>query len=70
MGPKTDVRQFDVLPHSRQSLETMTSVSAGHIMLTNEIAIYDKVTSIDIQNCIFTRHESISVLRKRKLYHS
>ena len=33
-GPKTDVWQFYVLPHTRQSGETMTSVSAGHIILT------------------------------------
>ena len=34
-GPKTDVWQFYVLPHTRQSGETMTSVSAGHIILTS-----------------------------------
>ena len=28
-GPKTDVSQFYVLPHTRQNRETMTSVSAG-----------------------------------------
>ena len=28
-------RQFHVLPHTRQSGETMTSVSAGHIILTS-----------------------------------
>ena len=33
-GPKTDIRQFYVLPHTRQSGKTMTSVSAGHIILT------------------------------------
>ena len=33
-GPKTDVWQFYVLPHMRQSRRTMTSVSAGHIILT------------------------------------
>ena len=33
-GPKTDVWQFYVLPHMRQSWETMTSVSTGHIILT------------------------------------
>ena len=27
-------RQFYVLPHMRQSWETMTSISAGHIILT------------------------------------
>ena len=31
-GPKTNVCQFHVLPHTRQSGETMTSVSAGHII--------------------------------------
>ena len=34
MGPKSDVWQFYELPHMRQSEETMTSVSAGHIILT------------------------------------
>ena len=34
IGPKTDFWQFYVLPHTRQSWETMTSVSAGHIILT------------------------------------
>ena len=29
-GPKTDVWQFYVLPHTRQSGKTMTPVSAGH----------------------------------------
>ena len=33
-GPETDVWQFHVLPHTRQNGETMTSVSAGHIILT------------------------------------
>ena len=32
-GPKTDVLH-NVLPHTRPSGETMTSVSAGHIILT------------------------------------
>ena len=36
MGPKTDVWQFYVLPNTKQSWETMTSVSAGHIILTNQ----------------------------------
>ena len=31
---KTDVWQFYVLPHTRQSRETMTFVSAGHILMT------------------------------------
>ena len=33
-GPKTDFWQFYVLPHTRQSGETMTSVSGEHIILT------------------------------------
>ena len=33
-APRQNVRQFYVLPHTRQSWETMTSVSAGHIILT------------------------------------
>ena len=33
-APRQSVRQFYVLPHMRQSWETMTSVSAGHIILT------------------------------------
>ena len=33
-APKQSVWQFYVLPHMRQSKETMTSVSAGHIILT------------------------------------
>ena len=33
-GPKTDVWQVHVLLHTRRSGETMTSVSAGHIILT------------------------------------
>ena len=32
-GPHTDVWQLYVLPHTRQSRKTMTSVSAGHIIL-------------------------------------
>ena len=32
--PRQSVRQFYVLPHMRLSWETMTSVSAGHIILT------------------------------------
>ena len=32
--PRQSVWQFYVLPHMRQSWETMTSVSAGHIILT------------------------------------
>ena len=34
-APRQSVRQFYVLPHTRQSWETMTSVSAGHIILTS-----------------------------------
>ena len=34
-APRQSVRQFYVLPHMRQSWETMTSVSAGHIILTS-----------------------------------
>ena len=33
-APRESVWQFYVLPHMRQSRETMTSVSAGHIILT------------------------------------
>ena len=33
-APRQSVRQFYVLLHMRQSWETMTSVSAGHIILT------------------------------------
>ena len=33
-APRQSVWQFYVLPHRRQSWETMTSVSAGHIILT------------------------------------
>ena len=33
-APRQSVWQFYVLPHKRQSWETMTSVSAGHIILT------------------------------------
>ena len=33
-APRQSVLQFYVLPHMRQSWETMTSVSAGHIILT------------------------------------
>ena len=33
-APRQSVWQFYVLPHMRQSWETVTSVSAGHIMLT------------------------------------
>ena len=33
-APRQSVWQFYVLPHMRQSWETMTSVSAGHIILT------------------------------------
>ena len=33
-APRQSVGQFYVLPHMRQSWETMTSVSAGHIILT------------------------------------
>ena len=33
-APRHSVWQFYVLPHMRQSWETMTSVSAGHIILT------------------------------------
>ena len=33
-APRQSVWQFNVLPHMRQSWETMTSVSAGHIILT------------------------------------
>ena len=33
-APRQSVWQFNVLPHMRQSWETMTSVSAGHIRLT------------------------------------
>ena len=33
-GPRQSVWQFYVRPHMRQSWETMTSVSAGHIILT------------------------------------
>ena len=33
-APRQSVWQFSVLPHMRQSWETMTSVSAGHIILT------------------------------------
>ena len=32
-GPKTDVSHFYELPHTSQSRETMTSVSAGHLIL-------------------------------------
>ena len=34
-APRQSVWQFYVLPHMRQSWETMTSVSAGHIILTS-----------------------------------
>ena len=34
-APRQSVWQFNVLPHMRQSWETMTSVSAGHIILTS-----------------------------------
>ena len=33
-APKQSVWQFNVLPHMRQSWKTMTSVSAGRIILT------------------------------------
>ena len=33
-APRQSVSQFYVLPHTRQSWETMTSISAGHIILT------------------------------------
>ena len=33
-APRQSVCQFYMLPHMRQSWETMTSVSAGHIILT------------------------------------
>ena len=33
-APRQSILQFYVLPHMRQSWETMTSVSAGHIILT------------------------------------
>ena len=33
-APRQSVWQFYVLPHMRQSWETMTSVSAGHVILT------------------------------------
>ena len=33
-APRQSVWQFYVLPHMRQTWETMTSVSAGHIILT------------------------------------
>ena len=33
-APRQSIWQFYVLPHMRQSWETMTSVSAGHIILT------------------------------------
>ena len=33
-APRQSVCQFYVLPHMRHSWETMTSVSAGHIILT------------------------------------
>ena len=33
-APRQSVWQFYMLPHMRQSWETMTSVSAGHIILT------------------------------------
>ena len=33
-APRQNVSQFYVLSHMRQSRETMTSVSAGHIILT------------------------------------
>ena len=33
-GPKTERLTIYVLPHMRQSWETMASVSAGHIILT------------------------------------
>ena len=33
-APRQSVWQFYVLPHTRQSWETMISVSAGHIILT------------------------------------
>ena len=33
-APRQSVWQFYVLPHTRQSWETMTSVSDGHIILT------------------------------------
>ena len=33
-APRQSVWQFYVLPHMRQSWETMTSISAGHIILT------------------------------------
>ena len=34
LSPRQSVWQFNVLPHMRHSWETMTSVSAGHIILT------------------------------------
>ena len=37
---KTDVGQFYMLPHIRQSGETMTSVSAGHIILKTRTLYY------------------------------
>ncbi|RUS74465.1 hypothetical protein EGW08_017781 [Elysia chlorotica] len=33
-GPKTGVRQFYIVPHTRQGADTMTRVSVGHINLT------------------------------------
>ena len=38
-SPRQSVWQFYVLPHMRQSWETMTSVSAGHIILTTVIDV-------------------------------
>ena len=38
-APRQSVCQFYMLPHMRQSWETMTSVSAGHIILTPTLPV-------------------------------
>ena len=41
-APRQRVWQFYVLPHKRQSWETMTSISAGHIILTPTQPVVEK----------------------------
>ena len=47
-APRQSVWQFYVLPHMRQSWETVTSVSAGHIILTPGTA------SQSVTHCLYS----------------
>ena len=62
-APRQSVWQFYVLPHMRQSWETMTSVSAGHIIVTPTQPVshiqVENYTALKLSSTVPQRHSAV-----------